>query len=310
MKYIYLDQNKWILLAKGWYKGKGEIYDLVSTLKKKVGDGEIMIVVSLINLKETLKRMDEGSRNKLLEFIFDLSQGNTISPFREWIIDNEVENLFLEKLGKKIDIKSKVMRKGVSGIIGMEGSIQGDIPEEVKTKMMEKVNSLETFKLIFSSKGAIDRARDYASHLKREVKRLEDIRKRERANKNKKRQFEGILKSYFRDFIIQRITRFFFKYGFSVTRRDMDFKEIEDWLKKLPATYTYFSLSDWKDRDLSKKINANDLSDLMSFTMGISYCNILFGEKRFVALAKQSKLDKLYGTIITSSLEEFKKAIS
>ena len=28
MKYVYLDQNKWILLARGWYEGKGEIFDL------------------------------------------------------------------------------------------------------------------------------------------------------------------------------------------------------------------------------------------------------------------------------------------
>ena len=304
MKYLYLDQNKWILLAQGWYKGRGEIYDLVSILKKKIEDGEIMIVVSLINLKETLKRMNEGSRSRLLEFIFGLSQGNTIAPFREWVIDNEVENLFLEKLNKRIDIKSKVISKGLSGMIGMEASVQGNFSEEVKTKMMEKVNSLETFKLIISSQKSIDRAREDASYLKQQVNGLEDVRKRERANKDKKRQFEGILKSYFRDFIMQRITRFFFKYGFSVTRKDMNFKEIEDWLKKLPATYTYFSLLDWRDRDLSKKLEANDLGDLMSFTMGVSYCDILFGEKRFVALAKQAKLDKLYGKIITSSLEE------
>ena len=58
------------------------------------------------------------------------------------------------------------------------------------------------------------------------------------------------------------------------------------------------------------KIEDNDLYDLFGFTMGVSYCDIFFGEKRFVDLAKKSKLDKIYGTIITSSLEEFKKAIS
>ena len=101
MKYIYLDTNKWILFACAWYEGKGEIYDLVRELKKKIENKEITIVVSLINLEETLKKMNEESRNRLLEFIFELSQGNTISPFREWIIDDEVENLFLEKQGKK-----------------------------------------------------------------------------------------------------------------------------------------------------------------------------------------------------------------
>ncbi|MFH1917943.1 MAG: hypothetical protein ABIJ14_02460 [Nanoarchaeota archaeon] len=310
MKYIYLDLNKWVLLSRGWYKGAGKRYDLVCKLKKKVEDKEIKILVSLINLKETLKNMNQERRNKLLEFIFNLSQGNTIAPFRDWIVDKEVENIFLEKLNKRIDIRSLVICKGLSGIIGMEASIQGDFSEEVKAKMKEKVNSLETFKLIVSSQKSAERAREDDLYFKQQVNKFEEIRKRERKNKDKKEQFEGVLKSYFRDFIMQRIISFFFKYGFSVTRTDMNFKKIEDWLKRLPATYSYFSLLDWRDRDLNKKIEANDLYDLMSFTMGVAYCDILFGEKRFVALTKQAKLDKLYGRIVTSSLDEFKKAIS
>lgn len=309
MNYIYLDLNKWILLSKGWYGGKGEIYNLVCKLKKKVEDKEIKIVVSLINLREALKRVNKESRNKLLEFVFNLSQGNTIAPFRDWIVDKEVENIFLEKLNKKIDIKSLVIRKGLSGMIGMEASIQGNFSEEVKAKMKEKVNSLETFKLIISSQKSAERAREDDLYFKQQVNRFEEIRKRERKNKEKKEQFEGVLKSYFKDFIMQRIISLFFKYGFSVTRTDMNFKEIEDWLKRLPATYSYFSLLDWRDRDLNKKIEANDLYDLMSFTMGVAYCDILFGEKRFVALIKQAKLDKLYGRMVISSLDEFKKAI-
>lgn len=309
MKHIYLDQNKWILLAQGLYKGEGEVYDLVCELKKKIEKGEVMIVLSLINLEETLKRMEEKSRNRLLEFIFDLSQGNTISPFRDWVIDDEVENLFLKKLNKRINIKSKVIRQGVSGIIGMEASIKGDIPKEVKAKAMEKINSLETFKVIFSSQESADRARDYASFTKQKTLKFEDVRRKERIHKNKKIQFEEGLKIFFRDFVLKRYVRFCFKYRFPVLRSDMSINEVEDSLKKLPATYTYFSLIDRRDRELHRKIKANDLNDLFSFTMGIAYCDIIFGEKMFVDMAKKSKLDGLYKTLITSSLEEFRKAI-
>jgi hypothetical protein len=89
----------------------------------------------------------------------------------------------------------------------------------------------------------------------------------------------------------------------------MTVNDLQDLMKKLPATYTYFSLEDRRSRDFNRKIKPNDLSDLMSFTMGIAYCDILFGENMFVDLAKKSKLDELYGKTITSSLDEFKKAI-
>jgi hypothetical protein len=309
MKYICLDLNKWVLLSKGWYEGKGEVYDLVCNLKKKIKCKEVTVVVSMINLEETLKKRNKEKRKRLLDFVLEISQGNTISPFREWILDDEVENLFLERLNKKIDIKSKVIRKGLSGMIGMEASIQGDFSEEIKSKMKEKVNSLETFKLIISQPKLAERARENDLYFKQQVDKFESIRKKERENKNKEKQFEGILSSYLGNFIRERIIQFFIKYGFTVTTTDMNFEEIENWLKRLPATYSYFSLLDWRDRDLNKNIESNDLYDLMSFTMGVAYCDILFGEKRFVALTKQAKLDKLYDTVVTSSLDKFKKAI-
>ena len=310
MKYVYLDQNKWILLAGGWYGGEGEVYDLVCELKKKIESKEVVVVVSLINLDETLKSRGEWRRNRLLEFIFELSQGHTISPFRDWVIDDEVENLFLEPLGKKINIQSKIIRRGVSGVIGMEASLKGDIPEEIKNKLIEKVNSLKTFKTIFSTPESMTQAKKYSSYVKKETHKFEDVRRKERFQKDKKLQFETTLKNFFRDFILWRGICFYFKYNLPIFRGDMGIKDLEDLMKKLPATYTYFSLEERRSRDLSRKIKANDLNDLMSFTMGIAYCDILFGEIMFVDIAKKSKLDKLYGTVITSSLEEFKKAIS
>lgn len=301
--------NKWVLFAQGWYKGSGETYDLVCELKKKVENKEIKIAVSLINIKETLKRRNEGSRNRLLEFIFELSQGNAISPFRDWIIDDEVENLFLERLGKKINIQSKVIRNGVSGIIGMEASLDGDISEELKKELIEKVNSLETFKAIFSTQKSIERAKEYSSYIEKATPKFEKIRGKERFQKDKKTQFEDALKSFLRDFLSSRLVKFFLKYGFSITRTNMNLDELIEILKKLPATHTYFSLWNQRDKNLDRKIKPNDLSDLMSFTMGIAYCDILFGEKMFVDMAKISKLDKLYNTVITSSLEEFRNAI-
>jgi len=309
MKIIYLDQNKWILLSKGWHEGAGEVYDLVCELKKKIENKEIMIVISLINLNETLKRIDERSRNKLLDFMFELSQGNTIAPFRDWIIDDEIENLFLERIGKRINIQSKIIRKGVSGIIGMEASIKGDFSEEAKTERLNKVNSLETFKTIFSTPESISMAKEYSAYMKEQTDRFEKVRIKERYKIDKKAQFETVLKNFFGEFIIKRGISFFLKYGFTIFRQDMTINDLQDLMKRLPATYTYFSLEDRRSRDFNRKIKANDLSDLMSFTMGISYCDIIFGENMFVDLAKQSNLDKMYGVIITSSLEDFKMAV-
>lgn len=309
MKHIYLDLNKWVELSRGWYAGEGEIYDLVCELKEKIVNNEIIIAVSLINFNETLKGMNENRRNKLLEFIFDMSQGNAIAPFRDWIIEYEIENLFLEKLGKRVNFQSKVIKKGVSGIIGMEAKLVDDVSEEMEKELMEKVNSLETFKLMYSTQKSADRARETSAYLEGKTAKVEEVRKKERSGTNKQKQSEEVFKTFFRDFVVPGIIKFYPKYGFSITNVNMDIGELKEVMKKFPAIYTYYSLLEGRDRNLNRKIQHHDLNDVMSFTMGIAYCDIVFGEKMFVNIARHSKLDELYNTVITSSLEDFKKAI-
>lgn len=310
MKYIYLDLNKWVDLSKGWYAQEGENYDLVCELKKKIANNEIIIAVSLVNLKETLKRMDEKRRNRLLEFIFEMSQGNAIAPFRDWIIEYEVENLFLEKLGKKVNFQSKVIKKGVSGIIGLEANLVNKVSKEVEKEQIEKVNSLETFKLIYSTQKSADLARETSAQIEEKTNKLEEIRKRERKGIDKQKASEEVFKTFFRDFVVPEILKLYPKYGFSITNVNMSIEELKEVMKKFPAIYTYYSLLEGRDRDLNRKIQHHDLNDIMSFTMGIAYCDIVVGENMFVHIAKNSKLDRLYNTTITSSLKEFKKAIS
>ena len=67
-----------------------------------------------------------------------------------------------------------------------------------------------------------------------------------------------------------------------------------------------------RNRELQKDIEDNDLYDIVSLAMAIPYCDIVVGEKRFISIAKNQKLDKLFDTklILSSHLDEFKKAIS
>lgn len=308
MKYVYLDQNKWIDLDIGWRRGEGEMYELASNIKKKIDNGELSIVLSSENVRETRKRSNEKRRDRLLNFMIEFSQGIVISPFRDWVIEMEILNVFFKKLGKRnLDIKSMVIGKGLPLLIGTKPSLKDDVPEEKRKEIIAKINSVETMKLILFSKGSI------LENAIPETERFEIVRQKERTIKDKKLQYRVVMARYFEDFIFPKMGIIHSKMNLPndfLIKEDMD-KE-EDWInlfQQLPATYSYFSLIDLRDRDLSKKIEDNDFYDLFAFAMGASYCDISFGEKRFVALSKQSKLDKLYGTIITSSLKEFKKAI-
>ncbi len=308
MRYIYLDQNQWIYLAKGWQDGKGEYYEVASKIKKEVDKGNLRVVISLVNILEARRISNKERREKLINFMMDLSNGYSIFPFNDWIVESEIIRLFHNKIGKgDIDIKSRIIKQGISNLVGAQPTIQGDVPEDKKEEMIKKVNSVETMRLLLLSE-----RKDISSSFIKDAERFEQVRRKERTLKDKTMQYKVVMANYFRGIIFPQMEIIHKKMNLPndfLINENMNEKDWINLFQQLPATYSYFSLTDRRDRDFNKKIEDNDLYDLFGFTMGVSYCDILFGEKRFVDLAKKSKLDKIYGTIITSSLDEFKKAI-
>ncbi len=68
--------------------------------------------------------------------------------------------------------------------------------------------------------------------------------------------------------------------------------------------YTTFCLTDERDRLGDRSINKNDIYDIAAFSIAIPYCDIVIGEKMFISIAKDRKLDALYDTKLGSSLED------
>ncbi|MCH7568793.1 MAG: hypothetical protein IIA87_05215 [Nanoarchaeota archaeon] len=309
MKDIYLDQNGWIYLARGWQNGKGEWYEIASKIKKEVDKGNLRVVISLVNILEVRRISNKERREKLINFMMDLSKGYSIFPFNDWVIESEIFILFQNKIGQgNIDIKSRIINQGISNLLGAHPTIQEDVSEEKKEEMIKKVNSVETMRLLLLSE-----RKDLSSSFIKEAERFEEARRKERTMKDKTMQYKVVMANYFRGMIFPKMEIIHKNMNLPndfLINENMDEKDWINLFQQLPATYSYFSLADRRDRDFNKKIEDNDLYDLFGFTMGVSYCDIFFGEKRFVDFARKSKLDEIYGTIITSSLSELKKAIS
>lgn len=66
----------------------------------------------------------------------------------------------------------------------------------------------------------------------------------------------------------------------------------------MPLLYTSFCLYRGLDRNPEHKIISNDLQDIFSFSFAIPYCDFVAGEKYTISIAKQNKLDDLYGTVL------------
>src|SRR4051794_6702716 len=97
-KCVYLDQNKWIDLARAHY-GREDGRRFVATLERvrtAVESGRLLLPMSGVHIMETVAPEDAGRRQRLAEFMVGLSRNRTIST---------------HMIISKIEIRQAVMRK-------------------------------------------------------------------------------------------------------------------------------------------------------------------------------------------------------
>lgn len=314
MKIIYLDQNQWVKLARAWYRQEAT-YDLILKIKEKIKSGDLKIVLSFVNVQEALKQRNEKRRKELINFMLDLSQGYTISPYREWIKNIEIRNAFARKVNIP-EVENYVFGRGFSGLFGAKETIQGDIPEKVKKEMLEKADSLDSMRLVLTTPETA--ARHYSLEPDKDLlDKIENARKSERSiHPNSEVVNKYVMARFMVDFIIPELIKFTLENNLP-KNAILDFgdkpEDKKDELIKLfqdmPSLYCFFCLDDRRNREMHRKIQENDLNDIFSFAMAIPYCDVVVGEKMFCAIAKQCKLDVLYNTKILSSIEELNGAI-
>jgi len=317
MKRIYLDQNKWILLAEGWYNGNEEIVEIVNTLKEKIKEGGIIIPLSFAHVSETMKRDDKKSREKLWNFMMELSGNNTICPFSRYLTKIEARNVFNRRKGMpELDIKKWIFRKGISGLLGVKATLQNTegIPQNILDEMLSKVDSFETFDKILSLPEMTQRAKRTSKAFIDDTINLNQVRDKERSAFKDKHFGNKVIKA--RHFagevfpILAELNKEFNLPVHAILKERAKEEDAEALLQEFPCEYSYFCLTDRRDRERTREIDPHDMNDIFSLSVAIPYCDIVFGEKMFLQIAKHSKLDKLYNTKLITSLNEFKELIT
>ena len=318
IKIIYLDQNIWIELAKGWYSKKGESYNTVLKLKEKIKNKDLIVVISIIHFFETLKIKNEKRRENLLNFMMDISEGNVISPFSEEIINKEIYNMFRRRFSlEEIDIKKEIIGKGIPYILGSEWFNKliekYKIPEHLKKQVMNLASSTKMLKTIFSSPDHIAHNQKQIEDLNNLKTKFNEVREKERIYKDKDFGNRVIMIKYFIWRILPKINEIILRLLLNkdfILKKGHTKKDFIKIFQEIPSAYTYFFLIEMRDRNMTRPIHEHDLYDIMSLTVAIPYCDIVVGEKMFIGIAKQTKLDKIYSTILLSSIKELDKYLT
>lgn len=313
MKYIYLDQNKWIELAKG-IKNKNNRYILLhEKIIKKISNGEWAFPLSLIHINESIKRKEENSRKELLNLMCSISQGCTMCDFI-MVDDIEFRTWINKGFVNTCEIRSEIIKNDWAFILG-KSSIEYCNKEPHIEHFYEIIKkescSKKTFDLIcdfFISNSLSDTIKKdedfyYEKHMKIREGFLSWKKEIETLDEYKKRYlYPTFHKKIYDEMYMERIKNLDEKHK----RNIIDFFEKRPRcignLEILPNFDVYSKLIFELCNNAYKEVHEHDFNDLAYLRVAIPYCDLVIGEKYWCDRVRHYKLDKKYNTIVEKDL--------
>ena len=319
MKYIYLDQNKWIEFARGLKEGNPTYISLYETIDKKVKDGIWAFPLSLIHISEAMKRRDETSRKELLDLMFSISDGYAICDYMT--ADGiEFNSWASNKAINCVQLKDKIIMHDWATIIGLSS-------KNVDIRFHEQPCSsdeLDKMKQIIESQSCSRAVFDYicdscANDIKEDeefyYKCYEEGRKSFLSWKNQIKHLEEYKDRHLYPAYLIKV--FFEVYGKRMTalppRMKNNIAELFEKstknrteaitnLEALPGFNIYNRLVFELYNNPDKKVHKHDFNDLAYLRVAIPYCDMVIGENYWCDRVQHYGLDKKYNTVVSTKL--------
>ncbi len=312
---IYLDQNKWIDLARAYHRlpNGAKYQDVLEKIEESVEQKQAFFPLSYAHLIETRKSRDVVRRQRLATVMAKISLGAAISTqqrMTQWELSKALAIVFgeippeipsafgygvpfafgqVEKLYKKYSHEKVAMSESqiktindfLSSTDVIEKFLTGDNREEENLLAIERYEK--------SSQDFILRAEKFRSDVKAYDKRLH------------KRAYTAMLTLA----IQAELTQILKMYG----------KTLDDFLglgqESLMAFFENVStlnveieLAIERNENWDKKVHENDKMDSAFLSVAIPYCDIVVTERFWKFSAQKRGLDKKYDTVIINDLNE------
>lgn len=303
-KVIYLDQNKWIELAR-YHSGRErkpelkEIYDLIY---EKSLDGEWVFPLSIIHYNETVTRKQEDQRHDLAKYMGMISRNWGIFPFGMY----KDEELIACTNPEKCSYTPVKYNPGcfVGKLFNPEEllKIQGIPVDKNKLDMANVLASRFNFFLYFVENGMTE-----ADELKEDnlfyQKSFEALRDEDDSHDVPEKWKFDIL---FIQCFMAEYRSFLDK--INVTKEQKINLAYDYFKKRIPSSFyvdialIYYS----KLKNKQRKNHINDYKDIVSLAQALPYCDAVITENYWSSLIVEHGLDKQYNTLVGKNLEDLK----
>lgn len=301
-KLVFLDQNKWIDLARA-YHGRPEGVKYLPTLdiiKRNVRRGKIILPLAVGHFIETMKRTNLDSRKRLVDVMAEISNGWTLA-FAQFLTKKEIEVAISHHFNCHRPTPSALGR-GVLFAFGKQvdkknprGLSNNKEVDRLRQFMMNANNSLTRL----ATSQFEENARRHAEAVEHKRRKIRSV-----SGDQRKRLYAAQLVYYYQAEFNNALMAFGKDSGYLLTLPD---NELMNLVETIPTLNVEIALATQRDEFWDKRIDPNDMVDVSCLSVAIPHCRIVITEKFMANLAKRQKLDQKYRTVILSELSDLEQ---
>lgn len=324
MNFIYLDQNHWSKLERVFngFEKDSTISNILFLIQDLIQQNKIKLIIDINRKWETSQREVPESRRRMTDLMLRLSKGFYVIPFF-FLMEEEIKNYFYKKMGLgENNILDFAISNDVGYLFAGRPSLVGKSEDKEKLKEVNKllneyISRPEFVIEQFNKFSRIDEEarRKYVIDAENVRKPLREMKtNKQRKNYQLELDFRVLLNKIMRTFHLtedaakfisdEEKTNYLIMIKKYIPHTFPHLKDKVKFMKQFPLFYTHITLVDVRDRNLQRKILPGDNIDIVSYVVPIVYFDFLVGEKYFINLAKQEKLDQEFGCVLLKKLED------
>jgi hypothetical protein len=306
MRIVYLDQNKWIQLARAAKHPDKypDLHALLKSISHEVGVGHLALPLTFTNIYETFKINNPQRRHDLASVQAALSRG-LVFRGRYKRLEEEVsevsrdayglppvdrdENWFLSDFFLEAFAKADDDRLGFSISNNAMGAIRKD-----------PAYALFNYLVAIPDEQRLSAVKKFSEGSEQLRRRVENRRSRHRNQPlSMRRKIYSALLMIDEMELVLRITK---KAGLPwTTIREMGDVTARRIIRDVPTYYIERELA-LRLETQDRPIEENDFRDMQSFCTVLQYSDEVIAENQFVNLAKQAGLNRKYDTRVTTDI--------
>lgn len=309
MEVLFLDQNKWIELARvrTGAVSSGPSYIAYAELHEAVDRGRVVAPLTVAHILETSKRNDQTSRAHVAEVQASLSKGFVFRSRKARLLI-EMQNALHSAFGEpRVQLEPNwAIVPGFMQAFEPFDTLFGTPAEAASSRLINQYVDPKDQYLDYMLHQDDEHRRKAHARFSAESEALLARIEERRALMNgstidlRWRAYAAQLFLDHQDYIAHMLEVI----GHTVGElNQLGAEAIVKFVRNVPTLNVEAELAARLEAQAGP-LESNDIRDMQSFYTAIPYANQLVAEKGFISLARQAKLDARYGTRLSASLKD------